>query len=180
MDEPNIQALWGRLLVDRLVAMGVERWVIAPGSRASPLVRAAALNDKADVRIRVDERGAAFHALGLARGSGKPAAVITTSGTAVANLLPLVDKVVVVGGRNSNNTRQLVSACEAGGGDVVQVQGPEDLDPRWFEGCATVGLTAGTSTLDQVVDTVARVLEGMGQDAAPDELPVGPVVSTRE
>ncbi len=89
-DEPNIQALWGRLLVDRLVALGVRRWVIAPGSRSSPLVRAAALNDDADVRIRIDERGAAFHALGIARGSGQPAAVITTSGTAVANLLPAV------------------------------------------------------------------------------------------
>jgi len=89
-DEPNIQALWGRLLVDRLVELGVERFVIAPGSRSSPLVRAAALNEKADVRIRIDERGAAFHALGIARGSGKPAAVITTSGTAVANLLPAV------------------------------------------------------------------------------------------
>ena len=89
-DEPNIQALWGRLLVDRLVELGVRRWVVSPGSRSSPLTRAAALNDDADVRIRIDERGAAFHALGIARGSGQPAAVITTSGTAVANLLPAV------------------------------------------------------------------------------------------
>ena len=99
---------------------------------------------------------------------------------AVANLLPQVDKVVVVGGRNSNNTRQLVRACEAGGGDVVHVQGPEDLDPQWFEGCATVGLTAGTSTMDQVVDAVARVLQGMGQVAAPDESRVDQVVSMSE
>ena len=95
---------------------------------------------------------------------------------AIAKLLPQVDKVVVVGGHNSNNTRQLVHACQAGGGDVVQVQGPEDLDPRWFEGCATVGLTAGTSTLDRVVDAVGRVLEGFGQVAAPVDPPMEQVV----
>jgi 4-hydroxy-3-methylbut-2-en-1-yl diphosphate reductase len=80
---------------------------------------------------------------------------------AVERLLPLVDAMVVVGGRNSNNTRQLVRACEDGGVRAVQVQGPVDLDPSFFAGCAAVGLTAGTSTLAAVVDDVQGALAAM-------------------
>lgn len=88
-DQPNINAVWGALIVEELRRQGVEHFVIAPGSRSGPLVAAAA---RGGVRtaIWIDERGAAFHALGLARASGVPAAVITTSGTAVASLLPAV------------------------------------------------------------------------------------------
>ncbi len=88
--QPNLQALWGALIVEELVRQGVELFVVAPGSRSTPLVVAAARHPDARPQIWVDERGAAFFALGFARGSGRAAAVITTSGTAVANLLPAV------------------------------------------------------------------------------------------
>ncbi|NIR44399.1 MAG: 2-succinyl-5-enolpyruvyl-6-hydroxy-3-cyclohexene-1-carboxylic-acid synthase [Gemmatimonadetes bacterium] len=88
-DQPNINALWGALIIEELVRQGVDRFVIAPGSRSAPLVVAAARSG-ARTTVWLDERGAAFHAVGLARASGVPAAVITTSGTAVANLLPAV------------------------------------------------------------------------------------------
>ena len=88
-EQPNINALWGALIVEELIRQGVEGFVIAPGSRSAPLVSAVG-RSRAARTIWLDERGAAFHALGLARGSGRPAAVITTSGTAVANLLPAV------------------------------------------------------------------------------------------
>ncbi len=67
--------------------------VLAPGSRSGPLAAAAGLLERRrdlSLHTAIDERSAAFFALGLARASGRPAAVITTSGTAVANLLPAV------------------------------------------------------------------------------------------
>ncbi len=69
---------------------GLRHAVVCPGSRSAPLALAAALLEPWGLRLHtaIDERSAAFFALGLGRGSGHPAAVITTSGTAVANLLP--------------------------------------------------------------------------------------------
>lgn len=83
--------------------------------------------------------------------------------TALARLLPRVDAVVVVGGRNSNNTRQLVHRCEAAGVPAYHVTGPDDLQPEWFSDVRTVGLTAGTSTLDETIDAVERRLRTFGE-----------------
>ena len=76
-----------------LYAGGVRDLVLAPGSRSAPLALAAYAADVAgDLRlhVRVDERTAGFLALGLSIGSRRPVAVVTTSGTAVGNLLPSV------------------------------------------------------------------------------------------
>lgn len=81
------------VLVDELIAGGVTDVVLAPGSRSAPLafaVRAADAAGRVRLHVRVDERGAGFLALGMAQASGRPVAVITTSGTAVANLHPSV------------------------------------------------------------------------------------------
>ncbi|MFQ4148325.1 2-succinyl-5-enolpyruvyl-6-hydroxy-3-cyclohexene-1-carboxylic-acid synthase [Arthrobacter sp. LAPM80] len=82
-----------RYVVDALERHGVRHVVVAPGSRSAPLVYALA-EAEADGRlttyVRIDERVAGFTALGLAQGSGAPAAVVTTSGTAVGNLMPAV------------------------------------------------------------------------------------------
>ncbi len=69
---------------------GLTHAVLCPGSRSAPLAVAVALLEPGGLRLHtaIDERSAAFFALGLGRASGQPAAVITTSGTAVANLLP--------------------------------------------------------------------------------------------
>lgn len=80
---------------------------------------------------------------------------------ALERLMDEVDAVVVVGGNNSNNTRQLVLKCQARGLPAYHVQGPEDLKPEWFDGLETVGLTAGTSTLDETIDAVEHALEHM-------------------
>jgi 4-hydroxy-3-methylbut-2-enyl diphosphate reductase len=77
---------------------------------------------------------------------------------AVERLLPRVDAFVVVGGRNSNNTRQLRRLCEQALVRVLQVEGPAELDPAWFSGCAVVGLTAGTSTPDATIAAVEAAL----------------------
>ena len=80
-------------LLRGLVAGGLRDLVLAPGSRSAPIALAAYGADAAgDLRlhVRVDERSAGFLALGLATGSRHPVAVVTTSGTAVGNLLPAV------------------------------------------------------------------------------------------
>ncbi len=80
-------------LIADLVAHGVRDIVLSPGSRSQALALAAvraADDGHVRVHVRIDERVAGFTALGIARETGVPAAVVCTSGTAVANLLPAV------------------------------------------------------------------------------------------
>jgi 2-succinyl-5-enolpyruvyl-6-hydroxy-3-cyclohexene-1-carboxylate synthase len=80
-------------LMARLAELGVQHVVLSPGARSQALaLAAAALEERGDLQlhVRIDERVAGFVALGIARESGKPAAVITTSGSAVGNLYPAV------------------------------------------------------------------------------------------
>ena len=82
-----------RTLVAALLSGGVREVVLAPGSRSAPLALvlwAADREGRLRLHVRVDERGAGFLALGLAKASGRPVVVVTTSGTAVANLHPAV------------------------------------------------------------------------------------------
>ena len=81
---------WSATLIGALVGAGVRHAVIAPGSRSTPL--ALAFADRPEVKCWsvIDERSAAFFALGLAKATGLPAAVVCTSGTAGAHFLPAV------------------------------------------------------------------------------------------
>ena len=89
-DTPRANRLWAGLIVEELVRTGVDFFCVAPGSRSTPLVAALAENEGTRALVHFDERGTAFAALGYARATGRPAAWITTSGTAVANGLPAV------------------------------------------------------------------------------------------
>jgi 2-succinyl-5-enolpyruvyl-6-hydroxy-3-cyclohexene-1-carboxylate synthase len=82
--------LWGYLIVEELVRNGVDYFIISPGSRSTPLTVAVAQHSQAQKIVCLDERAAAFHALGYARATGNPAVLICTSGTAAANYLPAV------------------------------------------------------------------------------------------
>ena len=82
--------LWGYLIIEELVRNGVDYFVISPGSRSTPLTVAVAQNLQAKKIICLDERAAAFHAIGYARATGNSAVLICTSGTAAANYLPAV------------------------------------------------------------------------------------------
>jgi 4-hydroxy-3-methylbut-2-en-1-yl diphosphate reductase len=77
---------------------------------------------------------------------------------ALLRLLPRVEGVVVVGGRNSNNSRALVTLCTDAGKPTWQVQCAADLDRRWFRGLRVLGVTAGTSTPDETVEEVRKTL----------------------
>ncbi len=128
-------------LVDELVRCGVRDLVVAPGSRSAPLAfaaHAAAEQGRLRMHVRVDERSAGFLALGLTRSSRRPVPVVTTSGTAVANLhpavleashagLPLVvlsaDRPAWLRGTNANQTTDQVKLF----GDAVRAF--EDLPP---------------------------------------------------
>ena len=80
---------------------------------------------------------------------------------AVEELLPRVDAFVIVGGRNSNNTLQLVALCQRAGVRVVHVQDADELQHERLAGCATVGLAAGTSTLEATIAAVHEKLCAM-------------------
>jgi 2-succinyl-5-enolpyruvyl-6-hydroxy-3-cyclohexene-1-carboxylate synthase len=86
---PNINTFTAETLIRLLADQGTGWIVLSPGSRSTPLAVAAA-GSGIPLRVVTDERAAAYYATGLIRASGKPAAVITTSGTAVANCFPAV------------------------------------------------------------------------------------------
>jgi 2-succinyl-5-enolpyruvyl-6-hydroxy-3-cyclohexene-1-carboxylate synthase len=82
----TIQVEFARTLVDEWVRAGVRHAVVAPGSRSSPLAIAILSDPRLVVHVRLDERSAAFFALGTALATGVPAVVVTTSGTAVTEV----------------------------------------------------------------------------------------------
>jgi len=87
---PNANILWARILFDALRAGGVRHLCMSPGSRSAPLVLAARETDGIEISVHIDERSAAFFALGHAKATRRPTALVCTSGTAAANYLPAV------------------------------------------------------------------------------------------
>ena len=78
--------------------------------------------------------------------------------SAAVDMARQADVVIVVGGRSSNNTRELVKSCARHCARVHHAQTDADVRPEWIAGAEIVGLTAGTSTPDEVIDRVeARV-----------------------
>jgi 2-succinyl-5-enolpyruvyl-6-hydroxy-3-cyclohexene-1-carboxylate synthase len=89
----NPSTAFGSVLADELARCGLREVVIAPGSRSAPLAMAFDELDRAGrirLHVRIDERSASFTALGLAKATGRPVAVVCTSGTAAANFHPAV------------------------------------------------------------------------------------------
>lgn len=86
----NINLLWAYLFIEELIRLKVLDFCLAPGARSTPLTLAVANHPKTIKHLHFDERGLAFFALGLGEASQKPVAIITTSGTAVANLYPAI------------------------------------------------------------------------------------------
>ncbi len=90
IDFRNVNTVWASVLVETLYRCGLAMAVICPGSRSTPLVLAFAHHPQIDTIAILDERSAAFFALGRAKKTGLPVALVCTSGTAGANFYPAV------------------------------------------------------------------------------------------
>lgn len=98
---------------------------------------------------------------------------------ALERLLPQVELVVVVGGAESNNTRELTALAGRVGIPAYQVAGPGEVRPGWFAGVATAGLTAGTSTLAATVDAVEAAMLAAAADPPARGRPLGAAAGGR-
>ncbi len=87
---PNASTAQARVLVDELARAGLTDVVLCPGSRSAPFAFALDAEPRIRLHLHPDERSAGFVALGIAQVTGRPAAVVVTSGSAVANLHPAV------------------------------------------------------------------------------------------
>ena len=85
-----MNSAWGALCMEVLARLGVRAVVVSPGSRSTPLAFAAARNPKLETVPVLDERSAGFFALGMARRTRAPTALVSTSGSAAANYFPAV------------------------------------------------------------------------------------------
>lgn len=163
-------------LLAGLVSRGVRHLVVSPGSRSQALALVAADLERAGLvrlHVRIDERVAGFTALGIARESGMPAAVICTSGTAVANLLPAVleahhagvpllvltaDRPPELRGIGANQTTRQPGLFRAAVRYEADLPVPEEVDPD-----ATAEQTAD---FDAVAATALAAALGEGTRAA--------------
>jgi len=83
------------------------------------------------------------------------------------NLAEKVDLMIVVGGKNSANTSRLAELCRSVGKDTFHIETAKELDPEWFRDNCKVGVTAGASTPDWIIDDVIGAIKGMAKQHAP-------------
>ena len=88
--QAEINRLAAKAFVESLISTGIENVCITPGSRSAPLTIQFAEQSTIQPWLHLDERSAAFFALGLAKKTGKPVVLLCTSGTAAANYLPAI------------------------------------------------------------------------------------------
>ncbi|MEE2988273.1 MAG: 2-succinyl-5-enolpyruvyl-6-hydroxy-3-cyclohexene-1-carboxylic-acid synthase [Verrucomicrobiota bacterium] len=86
----NVNSCWGALTMEVLARLGIQTVITSPGSRSTPLTLAAARNPRIEALSILDERSAAFYALGLAKSTNRLVALVCTSGSAAANYWPAV------------------------------------------------------------------------------------------
>ncbi|MFW6078599.1 MAG: thiamine pyrophosphate-binding protein, partial [Gemmatimonadota bacterium] len=158
-----LQAAWAEWLLDGLVAAGVRRAVVSPGSRSTPLVLAIDRAESAgrlEATVIVDERAAGFFALGQARATNQPSLLVCTSGSAGAHYLPAfveaaearvpmlaltADRPPELRGRGASQTIEQPGMF----GHFVRRRfevGPAEADPRAVAGLLRTGLLAVHAT----------------------------------
>ncbi len=126
----DVQATFCLTLVDELARSGVDHVVVSPGSRSTPLAVAVAAHDGVTLHVHHDERAAAFVALGIGRATGRPAVVVTTSGTAAVELHPAVVE--------AHQGRAPLIVCTADRpGELRGVDAPQTVDQVGLYGGAT-------------------------------------------
>ncbi len=183
---PNRNVAAAGALVDELARAGVRHFCVCPGSRSTPLVAAlvALAKERPGVRLwsHVDERSAGFFALGLAKQSRSPAALVCTSGTAAANLLPAVVEA-------SHSAVPLIVLSADRPPELRDWGAPQTIDQlrlfgtyaRWFAELPTPEPTAALVSHARALGSRA-VAEACGRPAGPVHLnipfrePLEPVV----
>lgn len=158
---------FARTLVDEWVRAGVTFAAISPGSRSTPLALALANDGRVRLHVHLDERSAAFFALGLGKATGTPAIVLCTSGTAAANFHPAV--------LEAHHSRTPLLVCTAdrppelrhsGAGQTIdQVKLYGDA-VRWFVDAETPTDRAGVGTSWRALAARAAA-EALGPPAGP-------------
>jgi len=93
----DMNRFWAGLIVEELVRLGVNAFFLSPGSRCTPLTLAVAEHGAARATVHFDERACAFAALGFAKETGRPAALVCTSGTATVNYWPAIVEAAMSG-----------------------------------------------------------------------------------
>jgi len=160
-----------RAIVTALRDSGVRHVVIGPGSRSAPLVYAlaeAAHPETLRLHVRIDERSAAFTALGISLASGRPTAVVTTSGTATGNLLPAMMEA-------SHADIRLVAVTADRPTEVQFTGANQTTDQREMFGVhARTSITVTGDTADYA-KTHASVMGAVAVGAGTDSSPTGPV-----
>ncbi|MBG6237297.1 2-succinyl-5-enolpyruvyl-6-hydroxy-3-cyclohexene-1-carboxylate synthase [Mycetocola sp. CAN_C7] len=171
MPEAGPATTYSVALLEELVRLGVRDVVVCPGSRSQALSLAAAALERAGslrLHVRIDERVAGFLALGLAVESGVPAAVIVTSGTAVANLHP-----AVLEAHHSGVPLLLLTADRPD--ELRGIRSNQTTHQAGIFGVAvrfTRDVSAPTGSGDE--RAAARTLAGLAVDAAVGVGPAGP------
>lgn len=161
MTTDELNTLWGRMIIEELVRFGVEYFCISPGSRSTPLTAAVARHASARSFMHFDERGAAFHAVGYARGSGRPAAVICTSGTAAASYYP-----AIVEAANDSVPLVVVTADRppdlrhTGANQTIDQVGLYAEYPRWQHDLLMPSRSVDPLNVLEAVDTMMGIVSG--------------------
>ncbi len=133
----TVQAEFCATVVDEWIRGGVTHAVIAPGSRSTPMAVALSARSELAVRVVLDERSAAFVALGAGLATGRPAVVLTTSGTAAAELLP-----AVVEAHHARVPLLVVTADRPW--EAMDVRAPQTIDQtRLFDGLTRFAAAPG-------------------------------------
>lgn len=181
MNNREITSLWSRIIIEELVRLGAVFFCISPGSRSTPLTVAVARHPVASWKIFPDERSAGFFALGHARATGKPAVLICTSGTAVANYYP-----AVVEASMDNQPMLILSAdrpfelLETGANQTIQQFGMFGAYTRWNfrlpEPSADIPLRSVITTIDHAVSRASGLPPGPVHLNVPFREPFEPVV----
>ncbi|MNR81189.1 2-succinyl-5-enolpyruvyl-6-hydroxy-3-cyclohexene-1-carboxylate synthase [compost metagenome] len=170
MTPPNLNALWAETLMDALAQAGVAHVCLSPGSRSTPLSNAAYLNPELQTTVHLDERSAAFFALGVAKATGKPVALVCTSGTAAANYHPAVIEaslsrvpLIVLSADRPPELRQ------AGAAQTIDQIGLFGTSTRFFQ---DLPVPEPELSLLQTLQAVARhaVTQAIGHPAGPVHL----------
>lgn len=149
MSHPNPSTALARSVVDEMARLGVRLAILSPGSRSAALAIAADQHPELETRLVIDERSAAFHALGAIRASDRPVMVISTSGSASANFFPAVVEadmaclplIVVsadrpaelqgVGANQTMNQEQLFGLKVRAYGGIEAPDSSRDLNVEW-------------------------------------------------